>query len=460
MTEIKSVTALNRVLPQGMKTIGFELELDRELSSADLAGLDIEVLDHSYEPEVSVQARTVTGIYLRDRAAVSHDICAGTDGADDACGNDGAGIDSTDAGTEKRESGRFLIIETDPEDAAAYAIGNYTIDGTFTAIGPPPLGLKEPERHEKPEPGADVGNGPGKDFGYTGIKPLNVEIRIRDAEGEASVTCTDWICPELDRFEVRDYKGLKYDLFIPEGYDPSKKYPVVLFIVDAGARGTYEKIPLAQGIGAVVWTSPEDQAKHPCFVVSPVFGPQDILTHDDFTFDRRLYLAKEILDALRREFSIDPDRIYTTGQSMGCMSSCQLMVDFPEYFAGAMLVAGQWDPEKCGKAMKDSSVWILVSEHDMKAHPGMDAVTAAIEAEGTPVDRFRWDAKAPHAVLEKEAEEAAASPSRIKYTVFKGSSVVPDGMDDGPGANHTSTWPVAYSIEAVRDWLFTAHRKR
>jgi hypothetical protein len=42
-----------------------------------------------------------------------------------------------------------------------------------------------------------------------------------------------------------------------------------------------------------------------------------------------------------------------------------------------------------------------------------------------------------------------------KYTVLKKGTVVPAGMTDDGGSNHICTWRIAYTIEGVRDWLFT-----
>ena len=40
----------------------------------------------------------------------------------------------------------------------------------------------------------------------------------------------------------------------------------------------------------------------------------------------------------------DKNRIYGTGQSMGCMMLCELNIRYPGFFGGCFLVAGQWNP--------------------------------------------------------------------------------------------------------------------
>lgn len=417
MTDVISAVAINKVYPDGMKTVAYQLELSDVMSSDALSRYAFEVWDHSYEPLVPAIRRTITNV----------------------------GID-----------GNYLRIETDIHEKAAYAIGNYKMDGSFNPFGPGQLGFEDPSQPRKMPPSNGKGpmKGPGKDFGYLGPKPLHVTIHMRSETGEEQeVSCTEWECKELDRFRVRELNGQRYLLYVPENYSPNEQYPLVMFIVDAAARGTYEKGPLVQGDGALIWTERESQDRHPCFVLAPLYGPADILTHDDYTVNDKLYKVMDVIDALVNEYSIDTRRIYATGQSMGCMSSCQLMIERPDLFAGAMLVAGQWEPVKSADAIKDKRIWILVSENDMKAHPGMDAITDEIENLGVAVAHYSWDAKAPHVQLEAEAGRAADEEGNIKYTVFQGDSVVPEGVTPSPGSNHTCTWQVAYDITPVRDWL-------
>ncbi len=48
----------------------------------------------------------------------------------------------------------------------------------------------------------------------------------------------------------------------------------------------------------------------------------------------------------------------------------------------------------------------------------------------------------------------------IKYAVLRKGTVVPDGQLDNPVANHVNTWRIAYTLRAVREWLFQQHRGR
>lgn len=424
MPRLLSAIALAHVFPEGQKITRFSLEYDCELDPEGVGPAAFAVADRSLEPPVPAEQIPVVRATVR---------------------------------------GCRVTLEIDPARRAAWAIMNYTHDGRPNPYGPP---LNHPGGGPRPSGPPPKGGPDPKKMGYTGPKPLRIELEqtapLRAAGGQTilpgRVLCTELSCPETERFQQHRFGDMPYNLYIPEHYHAGLRYPLVLFVPDASARGTDPTIPLRQGIGGVVWASPEDQAKHPCFVVCPAFAPEELLTHDDFTCLPRLYQIKDLLDALADEFSIDPDRIYTTGQSMGCMTSCELMCAFPDYFAGAVLVAGQWDPVRCGKAMAGQNLWILVSENDVKAHPGMDAVTAAIEANGGVVARFCWDGGADGETLDRLARQTLEADANVRYTLFEGDSVVPPGEDANPGSNHVCTWRTAYRISAVRDWLFTAKR--
>jgi predicted peptidase len=59
-----------------------------------------------------------------------------------------------------------------------------------------------------------------------------------------------------------------------------------------------------------------------------------------------------------------------------------------------MLVAGQWDPTKVAPLAKNN-LWIVVSQEDAKAYPGMNAITNTLEKEGgAKISRAIWDVRA------------------------------------------------------------------
>lgn len=259
----------------------------------------------------------------------------------------------------------------------------------------------------------------------------------------------------IDDFIQDTFEMLSYNLYIPQGYDGSQRWPLVLFIHDAGCCGTDPRLTLVQGLGAAIWASPQHQKKHPCFVLAPQFAPPPMV-NDDFEADDRIEMLKRLLDDVISKYNVDDKRIYTTGQSMGCMSSCELYVRYPNLFAASMMVAGQWNPQTMAEVW-NSHLWIIVSEGDKKAFPGMTAMTAAMENAGAKVAHETWSAKAAPGEWNQAARRMIATGANILFVSFDLESVA-RGLASGPGEHHESTWQVAYEIEAVREWLFTNHK--
>jgi predicted peptidase len=299
----------------------------------------------------------------------------------------------------------------------------------------------------------------------------NIEVKIKqvkDVYGFNLEICPaspeTYICykvkqPLVDKFVCGEYGGEKYNLFIPKNYDSTKEYPLVLFIEDAGVLGNDARIALAQGLGAVVWSRPEEQAEHECFVLAPqVAGPT--ITNDDFEATEELEVIKKLLDHIVDRYSIDKKRIYATGQSMGCMSICELNIRYPDLFAASLLVAGQWNPETMVKCI-NKNLWIVVSEGDEKAFPINNQVTENMEKAGAKIGRYCWDAKKSPEELDVEVEKALKDDCHIRYTVFEGKSVLPDEVPQMPPIPiqcHMNTWRVAYTIKGLRKWLLSMEK--
>lgn len=259
--------------------------------------------------------------------------------------------------------------------------------------------------------------------------------------------------PDIARFQQYEYTDpetgytMPYNLYLPENYNPDKKYPLLFFVADASANINAVTTPLFQGNGATVWATPEEQKKHECIVLAPQYTADlveqlGMMTTDENKWTDGLTLITHLLFDVMDKYSVDKDRIYGTGQSQGGMTNIAISDKYPDLFAGQLLVACQWNVEEM-EAMKDKNLWIVVCEGDTKAFPGMNEATARWEALGSKVARNEsfWDSKASLETINAEAKTMVAQGKKINYSVFA-------------GGNHMYTWSFAYNIEAIRDWLF------
>ena len=256
----------------------------------------------------------------------------------------------------------------------------------------------------------------------------------------------------VDRFTQFERDGLWYNLFLPDGYDTAKRYPLVLFIHDAGCCGSNPAFALHQGRGAVGFAADAIQRETPCLILAPQIPSGCRMTTDTFQVTPELEKIMETVRYVAGTYAVDPRHIVTTGQSMGCMASCELLMRYPDFFAGALLIAGQWDPAGMAEKARHNTMWIVVSAGDRRAFPGMNAVTEAMEAAGAEIHRYRWDGLDPD--LQTIIAQAAEEPGNIKYAVFETDSVVRE-KNPGPNANHGGTWALAYTLQPLLRWLVT-----
>lgn len=279
-------------------------------------------------------------------------------------------------------------------------------------------------------------------------------------KGVVNTRVSNLIVDDFQTFRFTDPVSglaLDYNLYIPKGYDPAQSYPLVMFLHDAGVTGSNPRRTLQQGLGAVSFASPEDQARHPSFVLAPQFPVA--LANDAGQTSVYVEMIPRLLDKIAADYAIDRDRIYSTGQSGGCMTSLAIGITNPDLFAGIFCVAGQWDPALVAP-LADDNLWVLVSEDDAKAFPGMTAIMKVLAENGANITRGSLDAKAT-----PEAQAAAVAAIRAEgakrsvfFTTFTPGSVLSEGEAPSPGTGHVNTWPYAYDIPAIRDWLFEQRR--
>ena len=243
-------------------------------------------------------------------------------------------------------------------------------------------------------------------------------------------------------------KTMEYNLLIPDGYNGTKSYPLVLFMADASTVGKEVTAPLTQGYGALEFASDRDQQRHPSFVLVPQYTQWAV--QDDWSTTDEVEMTIRLLQVVCREYKVDRNRLYTTGQSMGGMMSFYFNIVHPDLFAASLFVSSQWDTSK----MKDfgkKRFFYIVAGGDQKASSGMNALAKVLKDQGARIDSTSWNAKLPQEEQERLAEELIARGGNINFIRWEAGSVLPD---TGRAMEHMASFDYGYRIAAVRDWLF------
>ena len=403
---VQSATAISRVLGDGRKVETVVLEYDTPISNKSLSA-------HSF----SVEGKEVVRIYANNAPERA----------------------------QKGINGRYVIIEVKAE-----------VDLNAQPRQPTPAEMEQKKERDRMQggPGLRAGWSTGGNDEYPGNAVAVQTADIKTAKGktykvsDAPIASTAERCLVADDFKQEEFKSpytgqvLPYNIYLPNDYDPARQYPLVLFIHDAGVASGPITHTLYQGNGATSWAEPEAQARHECIVVAPEYP--FITVDDNWNYSHHLDATIALLKDLQTRYSIDAKRIYATGQSMGCMSSIVMMLKEPDLFAGALLVAGKWNPELMGPLDKQN-IWIISCDGDASSSSLQGQAVALWRSQGSNVTEATWDMTLPQTQLSDEANKMREEGNHLLFTHLT-------------GGNHRATWFVAYGIEGVQDWLFEQHR--
>jgi len=154
---------------------------------------------------------------------------------------------------------------------------------------------------------------------------------------------------EAKTFIVSNKKDtLPYRELLPENYNPKQKYPLVLFLHGMGERGSDNEAQLTHG--SMMFTNPVNREKYPAIVLFPQCSSNAFWTYEKRSdrFERweaDLPKVKELLDSYLAKETVDKNRIYIMGISMGGYGTFDMVCRFPDIFAAAIPICGGVDPE-------------------------------------------------------------------------------------------------------------------
>jgi acetyl esterase/lipase len=185
----------------------------------------------------------------------------------------------------------------------------------------------------------------------------SMEVQFRDLMIQPLPT-PDVAEPNQPGFHVRTLKTdqgeRRYTVYVPEGYDGTKSFPVVLFLHGAGERGDDGITPAQVGLGPAILNRPGG-------IPAIVVFPQARQTWSAESPDG--LAALKALDEVMRDYKGDPRRVILTGLSMGGRGSWDIGTAHPERFAAVAPICGPGDPEAADR-LKGLPVWTFCGDAD------------------------------------------------------------------------------------------------
>lgn len=148
---------------------------------------------------------------------------------------------------------------------------------------------------------------------------------------------------------------LNYLLYLPadHGEAQAKKYPLILFLHGSGERGGDLNLVKKHGPPKLL-DSKTDLPLKDFIVVSPQcpanrqWQPHELVA---------------LLDEVSQKYSVDPDRVYLTGLSMGGFGTWETASRYPDRFAAIAPICGGGDPRRV-RPLRDMPIWVFHGDKD------------------------------------------------------------------------------------------------
>ncbi|WP_346235936.1 prolyl oligopeptidase family serine peptidase [Niabella insulamsoli] len=233
------------------------------------------------------------------------------------------------------------------------------------------------------------------------------------------------------KYYINAADTLPYRLLLPEGFDATKKYPLIIFLHGAGERGSDNNKQLTHG--GNLFLKEANRKQHPAIIVFPQCSQSSYWSnvqiagagkdrHFDFQVGGSpttpMRLVMELMKQLMDTYRIQKKQVYVMGLSMGGMGTFELVNRMPKTFAAAIPICGGANPS-IAKNLRETKWWVF--------HGGKDDVVLPQYSE-------------------KMVAAMKANKVDVKFTLF-------------PEANHNS-WDATFAQPGLLEWLFSQKRRR
>ncbi|MCD8124393.1 MAG: hypothetical protein LUE23_05060 [Lachnospiraceae bacterium] len=145
-----------------------------------------------------------------------------------------------------------------------------------------------------------------------------------------------------------DYEGtevtLPYRLYTPEETVEGETYPIIVVLHGSGGLGTDNTSQMGSLVTS--WASDTMQSENPAYVLAIQMVPEASVLADTEHASAEMEAAclsqyRTIIDTIADCVgNIDTDRIYLAGHSLGACYALNLLVLEPNYYGGALILAG------------------------------------------------------------------------------------------------------------------------
>jgi pimeloyl-ACP methyl ester carboxylesterase len=191
--------------------------------------------------------------------------------------------------------------------------------------------------------------------------------------------------PRLDQLaQQRGYANWYLDnfrcgVFVPPSYTPEKDYPLIIFLHGHTDTTTWD----------LPWYNEPIVSDDPCIVLTPKCPVEEIYGWGDSWNPRTSPMMQKTWDMLglvEQGLSLDYDRFYIYGSSMGGYGTYGAIQKHPDIFAAAYVECGAGNPEMAD-ILAEIPFWIFHGSEDpvVSVSYARDMYHAVLDAGGTQI---------------------------------------------------------------------------
>ena len=330
---IQSVTAITDIDAFGQKVAAVAIEYAADVNPRTLDLDTFTVRDTIYNFRFNpisdlptLANRTITGVYTNDEPAM-----------------DPQGASSP---------GRYVIVELDPSDPGGNTVIVSKCPTFLCSVKINPDLLTQVVQNE------DVYAQPGNGVGWGQLIARSTPTAHPLSESTINLHADEFV---YDTF-THDGSTLPYASFVPDDYDPSRAYPVVVILPGHGMGydGDNAGVQVAADIPATAWLRPVWTGTDEDVIV---LAPQN--PRVGVAAEAAIMVA--LLDWFMQTYNIDPNRVYASTVSYGSTTAWQAMATTrPGLFSAALITGGfaVSAAQAAGIAADRTPIWITHGTND------------------------------------------------------------------------------------------------
>ena len=247
----------------------------------------------------------------------------------------------------------------------------------------------------------------------------------------------------------KNSKKIEYNFYIPENITKKDVYPLIVFISDKSLVGQGITAPLYKTVGGPIWATDTVQIKHKCFVLVPQYN-ETISTME--TKSEYVNVTIGLIQEIQEKYSIDKNRVYGTGQSMGAMATLYLLANNPDLYTAGLIVDGHWDISEL-HGLVNATFTYFAAEGDPNPYNCQNELKEYFEKNNVSYSNMsNVNATENVEILNKKAEKMYEKGNKRNFITYANGTVLKPGMSEKN--EHMASFKYGFRIETVRDWLF------